>query len=49
MRLFISTLGKLRRRPATWITFGVMAALLVLILLAVSVYIRRAGTEELAR
>jgi ABC-type transport system involved in multi-copper enzyme maturation permease subunit len=36
MRLFVSTLQKLRRRPATWITFAVLAALLVLILLAVS-------------
>ena len=36
MRLFLSTVGKLIRRPATWITFGVMAGLLSLILLAVS-------------
>ena len=36
MRLFVSTLRKLARRPASWITFGVLAVLLVVILLAVS-------------
>ena len=36
MRLFISTLLKLRRRPATWITFTVLAVILVLLLLLVS-------------
>lgn len=36
MRLFVSTLRKLVRRPASWITFAVLAALLVLILIAVS-------------
>jgi ABC-2 type transport system permease protein len=36
MRLFLATLAKLARRPATLLTFGVLAAFLVLILLAVS-------------
>lgn len=36
MRVFTSTLGKLARRPATLITFGVLAALLVFIMLAVA-------------
>jgi ABC-2 type transport system permease protein len=36
MRLFVSTLRKLVRRPATWVTFGILAALVMLILLAVS-------------
>jgi ABC-2 type transport system permease protein len=36
MRLFFSSLRKLARRPASWLTFGVLAALLVLILIAVS-------------
>jgi ABC-2 type transport system permease protein len=36
MRLFVSTIRKLIRRPATWVTFGLIAGLLVLILLAVA-------------
>lgn len=36
MRLFISTIQKLRRRPATWVTFALLGGLLVLILLAVA-------------
>ncbi len=36
MRLFISTIRKLIRRPATWVTFALLAGLLVLILLAVA-------------
>ena len=37
MRLFLSGLGKLRRRPATYVTFGLLAGLLVLIMIAVGV------------
>ena len=36
MRLLASTLRKLVRRPATWVTFGLLAGLLVLIMLAVA-------------
>jgi ABC-type transport system involved in multi-copper enzyme maturation permease subunit len=36
MRVFYSTIRKLIRRPATWVTFGLIAALLVLIVLAVA-------------
>ena len=36
MRLFLSTIRKLVRRPATWVTFGLMVGLLMLILLAVA-------------
>lgn len=36
MRLFLSTIHKLRRRPATWVTFALLAGLLVLILVAVA-------------
>jgi ABC-2 type transport system permease protein len=35
MRLFFSGLRKLVRRPATWVTFGLLVGLLVLIVLAV--------------
>lgn len=37
MRLFGSALRKLARRPATWVTFGLLVGLLVLILVAVAV------------
>jgi hypothetical protein len=36
MRIFTSTIRKLIRRPATWVTFALLAGLLVLILLAVA-------------
>jgi ABC-2 type transport system permease protein len=36
MRIFVSTIRKLVRRPATWVTFALMAGLLVLILFAVA-------------
>lgn len=36
MRLFVSGLRKLVRRPATWVTFGLLAGLLTLIMLAVA-------------
>lgn len=35
MRLFVSGLRKLVRRPATYVTYGLLAALLVLIIIAV--------------
>ena len=35
MRLFFSGLRKLARRPATWVTLGMMVFLLALIILAV--------------
>ena len=43
MNLFFSTVRRLVRRPATWVTFGLLAALNVLILLAVAV--TRGGGE----
>jgi ABC-type transport system involved in multi-copper enzyme maturation permease subunit len=36
MRLFVSGLRKLVRRPATWVTFGLLAGLLTLIMIAVA-------------
>ena len=36
MRLFIASLRKLVRRPATWLTFGLLAGLLALIMVAVA-------------
>jgi ABC-type transport system involved in multi-copper enzyme maturation permease subunit len=42
MRLFRSGLGKLIRRPATYITFGLLVALLALIFLAVGATARQA-------
>jgi hypothetical protein len=35
MRLFVASLRKLVRRPATYITFGLLVGLLALILIAV--------------
>jgi ABC-2 type transport system permease protein len=43
MRLFVSGLRKLARRPATYVTFGLLAGLLVLILLAVAATGGRGG------
>jgi ABC-2 type transport system permease protein len=43
MRLFVSGLRKLARRLATWVTFGLLAGLLVLILIAVGATADRAG------
>jgi len=50
VRLFSSGLRKLVRRLATWLTFGLLAALLVLILIAVGATANRAGatTEQRA-
>jgi ABC-2 type transport system permease protein len=43
VRLFASGLRKLSRRLATWLTFGLLAGLLVLILIAVGATANRAG------
>jgi len=49
MRLFLSGLRKLVRRPATWVTFGLLNALIVVIVLAVGATIdNRAGTGSAA-
>lgn len=45
MRLFFSSLRKLSRRLATWMTFGLLAGLLVLILIAVGTTADRAGGQ----
>jgi ABC-2 type transport system permease protein len=45
MRLFRSGLGKLARRPATYVTFGLLAGLLVLIILAVSATAGQGGNR----
>jgi ABC-type transport system involved in multi-copper enzyme maturation permease subunit len=49
MRLFASGLRKLSRRLATWVTFGLLAGLLVLILIAVGSTANRAGGTEAQR
>ncbi|MGH2463740.1 MAG: hypothetical protein ACRDFZ_09010 [Candidatus Limnocylindria bacterium] len=36
MRILLSGLRKLQRRPATWLTFGILTGLLVMIILAVA-------------
>ncbi|MEA2620707.1 MAG: type transport system permease protein [Chloroflexota bacterium] len=46
MRLFASGLRKLVRRLATWVTFGLLAGLLVLILIAVGATAARAGAAS---
>ena len=43
MRLFFSGLRKLVRRLATWVTFGLLAGLLALIVVAVAATTHRAG------
>ncbi len=43
MRLFLSGLRKLARRLATWVTFGLLAGLLALIILAVAATSHRTG------
>jgi ABC-type transport system involved in multi-copper enzyme maturation permease subunit len=45
MRLFTSSLRKLVRRPATWVTFGLLGGLLVLINVAVAAAPRDGGGE----
>jgi ABC-2 type transport system permease protein len=49
MRIFVATLRKLVRRPATWVTLGLMVGLLALILIVLSVTIRGVpgGTRRL--
>ena len=49
MRLFASGLRKLVRRLATWVTFGLLAGLLVLILIAVGATADRAGATSAQR
>jgi ABC-type transport system involved in multi-copper enzyme maturation permease subunit len=49
MRLFASGLEKLARRLATYVTFGLLAGLLVLIMLAVGATAGRSGTGAGAR
>ena len=49
MRLFASGLRKLGRRLATWLTFGLLAGLLVLILIAVGATADRAGASATQR
>ena len=46
MRLFASGLRKLVRRLATWVTFGLLAGLLVLILIAVGATAARTGASS---
>ena len=43
MSLFMSGLRKLRRRPATWVTLGLLAGLLALVIIAVGATSNRAG------
>lgn len=49
MRLFISGLRKLVRRQATWLTFGLLAGLLVLIVVAVGATSDRPGASPAER
>ena len=45
MSLFASGLRKLRRRPATWVTLGLLAGLLALVIIAVGATSNRAGAS----
>ena len=49
MSLFLSGLRKLVRRPATWVTLGLLAGLLVLIVIAVTATVNRAGPSAAER
>jgi len=49
MRLFVAGLRKLVRRPATWVTFGLLVGLLALIYLAVGATANQAGNGSGAR
>ena len=49
MRLFSSTLGKLRGRLATWLTLGLLILLLTLIYLAVGATAKRAAAQPNGR
>ncbi len=46
MRLFFSGLRKLTRRLATWVTFGLLSGLLVLILVVVGATANQAGAQS---
>ena len=49
MSLFVSGLRKLRRRPATWVTLGLLAGLLALVIIAVGATSNRAGASAAER
>jgi ABC-2 type transport system permease protein len=49
MRLLIAGLRKLVRRPATWVTFGLLVGLLALIYIAVGATARQASSGEEGR
>lgn len=49
MRLFVAGLRKLVRRPATWVTFGLLVGLLALIYLAVGATANQASSGNGAR
>ena len=49
MRLFISTLSKLRSRLATWLTLGLLILLMALIYLAVGATAKQAATQPNGR
>ena len=49
MRLFVSGLRKLVRRLATWLTFGLLAGLLALIVVAVGASANRPGASAVER
>ncbi len=49
MRLFLSGLRKLVRRPATWITGGLVAGLLALVFIAVGATINMSNVPEIQR
>jgi len=46
MRIFVATLRKLLRRPATFVTFGLLVGLLALIIIAVSATSGERGDED---
>jgi ABC-type transport system involved in multi-copper enzyme maturation permease subunit len=46
LRIFLSGIRKLLRRPATWVTFGLLVGLLLLIFLAVGATARQAASQE---
>jgi hypothetical protein len=48
MRLLRSNLGKLRRRPASWVTVGLVIGLVILIILLITVAGRQSGDPEAA-
>jgi ABC-2 type transport system permease protein len=49
VRIFLSGLRKLVRRPASFVTLGLLAGLLVLILVATATVSGRSGPEAAAR